>query len=200
MTQARHVYFGPTNQTQEFSTPALESFYPSIKVGNPEGFVIDIPKGIRNEMESAIFVSSYTPSITDTVLVGRVPIVAVSKRYYRNRLAAILVDAADESQKMEIVRVTDFLRFVRDSSVITSLPKPLMGATPFGGITVSWRSDGHKLSVTFVGSGNAIAVWLDPDNRARSERIDCDNLDGIISDTAWLNYSPPKTTWQSTPA
>ena len=110
---------------------------------------------------------------------------------YRTRLGEVLLAVAEESS--QDTGVKDFLRFL-DGPFLRRLPKALMAAAPSEGITIAWRKDGNRLSVTFVGDRKAIVVWLSPGTPTVARKVDYEALEAIISNCRWI-HSDRITTW-----
>ena len=109
---------------------------------------------------------------------------------YRKRLGDVLIAVAEESSRDTGVK--DFLRFLDESS-LTKLPRALMAAAPSDGITIAWRKDRKRLSITFVGNRKAMVVILSPGKRTTANLVDCEALEDIVSTCTWIDSSHATT-------
>ena len=113
-----------------------------------------------------------------------------AKAQYQIGLTELMLDAADDATPLQMSAATDFLRHLEESSLMAEAPKAMMGATPSGGITVAWRRDGKRLSVTFLGDEKAMVVRLSPGERIKAKQVDRNTVEGVIAGCEWVASKP----------
>lgn len=113
-----------------------------------------------------------------------------TKAQYQVRLTELMLDAADDETPLQMSATVDFLRHLKESSLMAEMPRGMMGATPSGGITVAWRRSGRRLSVTFLGDEKAMVVRLSPGDRAKATLVDRNSVEEIVSGCKWIASKP----------
>ena len=113
-----------------------------------------------------------------------------TKAQYQIRLTELMLDAANDATPLQMSAATDFLRHLEESSLMDQAPKAMMGATPSGGVTVAWRRDGKRLSVTFLGGEKAMVVRFSPGERVKAKQVERNTVEGVISGCGWIASKP----------
>ena len=104
---------------------------------------------------------------------------------YLRRFKELIVDADDDGTSVDSSAIADFMRFL-DSPVVRSMERGLMGASPTGGITVTWSNSEHRLSVKFGGRDESFVVEIAPDKPTTLDVVSIKgNLDSILEKCTW---------------